>query len=317
MTQRLDVAASAPTGVLIDRIEAEIHRDVGRGMNPVFRATQGGLRGAASALAATDAPRIGLISGFFVPGGDPPAAETDGPAGAALLAHAFSRAGLACRLATDTVCQSACRAALSAAGAATVPIDTAAPDQPLDALVDRWRRDAIDWVVAIERCGPAADGHPRNMRGTDISAHAAPLHRLFSAGPWRTIAIGDGGNEIGMGRVARKLIAQHVPLGEAIGCVVPADFLIAAGVSHWGAYALLAALSLLRPSWSAAMVSGLDPALDRAVIEAMVRDGPAVDGVSRRREVTIDTLEMEVHLGVLEAVLATVTAARHRPISGG
>ncbi len=41
------------------------------------------------------------------------------------------------------------------------------------------------------------------MRGTDISAYAAPLDRLFSAGPWRTIAIGDGGNEIGMGGVPR------------------------------------------------------------------------------------------------------------------
>ena len=288
---------------LINRIEALIHRDVGRGMDAIFRATQGGLWGAASALAAAPAPRIGLITGFFVPGADPPAPETDGPAGAALMARGFLRTGLSCRLATDTICQSACRVALDVAGANKVPIDAVAPGGAVDALIDLWRQDGIDWVIAIERCGPAADGRMRNMRGIDISAQAAPLDRLFSAGPWRTIGIGDGGNEIGMGSVP---VARSVPLGDVTGCVVPADFLIAAGVSHWGAYAMLAALAVLRPDWSAAMVSGLDPALDRAVIEAMVRDGPAVDGVSLRRAVTIDALGMDVHRGMMQAVREVV-----------
>ena len=293
---------------LIDQIERLIHRDVGRGMDAVFRAAGGGLWGAASAFSAAAAPRIGLITGFFVPAGDPPAAETDGPAGAALMARGFTGAGLSCRLGTDTICQSACRAALDAAGAGEVPIDAVAPGGSVDALVDLWRREGIDWVIAIERCGPSTDGRMRNMRGADISAYAAPLDRLFGAGPWRTIAIGDGGNEIGMGRLP---IAQYVPLGEAIGCVVPADFLIAAGVSHWGSYAMLAALATQRPDWSAAMLGGLDPVVERAVIEAMVRDGPAVDGVSLRREATIDGLPMEEHQGVREAVRQMVSSVRH------
>ena len=284
---------------LIDQIEQLVHRDVGRGMDAVFQATRGGLWRAAHALTAVTAPRIGLITGFFVPAADPPAAETDGPAGAALMVRGFTRTGLSCRLATDTVCQSACRAALDAAGAHAVPIDAVAPGGTVDALIDLWRQDGIDWVIAIERCGPAADGRLRNMRGADISAYAAPLDRLFGAGPWRTIAIGDGGNEIGMGCLP---IVHYVPLGGTIGCVVPADFLIAAGVSHWGAYAMLAALATLRPDWSAAMLGGLDPAVDRAVIEAMVRDGPAVDGVSLRREATIDGLGMAVHQAVSEAI---------------
>lgn len=218
------------------------------------------------------------------------------------MALGFIRAGLSCRVATDTVCRQACRAALAAAGAGRVPIDAVAPGESADAVAELWQREAIDWVIAIERCGPAADGHLRNMRGMDIGAYAAPLERLFNAGPWRTIAIGDGGNEIGMGRVPRRLIARHVPLGASIGCTVPADHLVAAGVSHWGAYAMLAALGVLRPDWSAAMAAGLDPALDQAVIEAMVRHGPAVDGVSLRREVTIDGLGMDEHATMLRAV---------------
>lgn len=291
---------------MIDRIERLIHRDVGRGMDAVFAATQGGLRGATQALARTMAPRVGLITGFFVPGGDPPAAETDGPAGAALIALGFVRSGLICRLATDTICQSACRTALDAAGAEVVPIDAVAPDGDVADVVEAWRRQGIDWVIAIERCGPAADGTPRNMRGTDMSAFAAPLDRLFSAGPWRTIAIGDGGNEIGMGRVPRKLIAEHVPLGDAIGCVVSADYLISAGVSHWGAYAVAAALATVRGDWSASMRSILDPVLDQSVVEAMVREGPAVDGVTLARAETIDGLEMATHHEVLAQIAALV-----------
>jgi hypothetical protein len=273
-------------------------------MDAVFAATRGGLRGAAQALAATMAPRIALITGFFVPGGDPPAAETDGPAGAALMALGFARSGLTCRLATDTICQSACRSALDAAGAGRVPIDTVAPDGDVSDVVKVWRREGIDWVIAIERCGPAADGSPRNMRGIDMSAFAAPLDQLFSAGPWRTIAIGDGGNEIGMGAVPRPLIAEHVPLGDAIGCVVPADYLVAAGVSHWGAYAVAAALALLRDDWSASMRSVMDPTLDRSVVEAMVREGPAVDGVTLARSATIDGVVMAAHHEVLAQIAA-------------
>ncbi|MFL5252538.1 MAG: glutamate cyclase domain-containing protein [Rhodopila sp.] len=287
---------------LINRIEAVIHRDVGRGMDAVFQAARGGLWRAASALAEARAPRIGLITGFFVPGGDPPAAETDGPGGAALLVRGFAGAGLRCRLATDTACESACRVALDQAGAGDTPIDAVAPEESVDAVIERWRQDGIDWVIAIERCGPAADGRPRNMRGTDISAYTAPLDRLFTAAPWQTIAIGDGGNELGMGSVPRPVIAGTGPVGDAIGCVVPADHLIAAGVSHWGAYGVLAALALLRPDWAAAMQAGLDPDLDHAVIDAVVREGPVVDGVTLRREQTIDALAMAVHRDVMAAV---------------
>jgi D-glutamate cyclase len=287
---------------LISRIEAELHRDVGRGMDAVFAATRGGLSSAVEALASTPAPRIGLITGFFVPGGDPPAAETDGPAGAALLARAFLDAGLVCRVATDTICAQACRVALRAAEAGAVTVDALAPDGDPGALIADWRAAGIDWALAIERCGPAADGVPRNMRGADLAAFVAPLDRLFSAGPWGRIAVGDGGNELGMGSVPASLIAQHVPHGDVVGCVVPADHLIAAGVSHWGAYALLAGLSVARKDW-AGFRRLLDPALDEAVVSAMVADGPAVDGVTRARMGTIDGRPMEEHHRVMSAIV--------------
>ena len=303
---------------LIDAIEAVIQQDVGRNIAPLFAAARGGLRGAVAALAdignaaeggargsgVTVGGTIGLITGFYVPGGTPPAAETDGPVGAALLAHALRRIGVSCRVCTDEPCAPACRAALS--GLADVPLDVVPLGGSVDAVVATWRARDVRLAVAIERCGRTADGTARNMRGDDIGAHTILLDDLFLAGPWDTIAIGDGGNEIGMGALPRSLIGAHVAHGEAIACVTPATHLILAGVSHWGAYALLGGLAVTRPAWREALLACLDPELDRTILETTVRDGPAVDGVTRQRTVTIDSLDCATHHLVLEAIRALV-----------
>ncbi len=162
---------------LIDAIEAVIHQDVGRNIAPLFAASRGGLRGAVAALAevggAAGRGTIGLITGFYVPEGTPPAAETDGPVATALLAHALRRVGISCRICTDEPCAPACRAALS--GLAEIPLDVAPLDVvPLGGSVDDvvacWRANDVQLAVAIERCGRTADGTARNMRGGDISA---------------------------------------------------------------------------------------------------------------------------------------------------
>jgi len=292
-----------PDRVLVDRIEALIQRDVGRNITALFGSAKGGLWQAASALAESDAPRVGLITGFYVPHGTPPAAETDGPAGAALLAAGFSRFGIPCRLLTDLPCRSACAAALFGGGLTDVPVDSVAVGEPLEPVIAAWRAHEIDWVISVERCGRSADGKPRNMRGEDISAHAAPLDDVFTAGPWRSIAIGDGGNEIGMGSLPHGLVAAHVAHGERIACVTPADYLILAGVSHWGVYGLLSALALLHPR-GAALLPCLTPALDQAILRSLVFDGPAVDGVSQRQALTIDCIDAPTHAHMLEAVRA-------------
>jgi hypothetical protein len=301
--------AGADSSAVIGRIEALIQEEVGRNMGALFAAARGGLRQASLALAHGEPGPIGLITGFFVPQGAPPAAETDGPVGAALLARAFAGIGLGCRLATDAPCRNACAAALAAAGAAEVPIDSVAIGASLAGLVATWRESGIAAAIAIERCGKSADGVPRNMRGLDISGHTAPLDELFVAGPWRTIAIGDGGNEIGMGALPRPLIAAHVALGETIACTTPAQHLIVAGVSNWGAYGLLGALSVLRADWRPRLLDCLDEELDRHILETIVAEGPAVDGVSRTQAATVDNLPVAVHRDKLRRVRALAAEA--------
>ncbi len=297
--------------VLIDAIEAAIHRDVGRNIVALFAASRGGLRGAVAALAdcggSDGGGAVGLITGFYVPGGDPPAAETDGPVAVALLVHALRRVGISCRVCTDEPCAAACRAALSGLG--DVPLDVVPLGGSVDDVVAVWRANDVRIAVAIERCGRTADGSARNMRGDDISGHVTLLDDLFLAGPWDTVAIGDGGNEIGMGALPASVIHTHIAHGSAIACVTPATHLIVAGVSHWGAYALIGGLAVARADWAATLLACLDPALDRAILEATVRDGPAVDGVTRRQTLTIDSLDSRAHHAVLEAVRLLVRQA--------
>jgi hypothetical protein len=176
----------------------------------------------------------------------------------------------------------------------------------VNGVVAKWRAVGVTHAISIERCGRSADGAPRNMRGEDISAFTTPLDDLFLAGPWRRIAIGDGGNEIGMGSVPASLIGEFVAHGEKIACATPADHLIVVGVSNWGAYALIGALAVLRADWRGALLDCLDAARDEAILRAMVDQGPAVDGVTRQRTLTVDSLPMGVHHAKLRAIRAVV-----------
>eukprot|EP00952_Eustigmatos_sp_NYUAD-ZCMA_P005446 23797-Eustigmatos_ZCMA.PRE.1 len=60
-----------------------------------------------------------------------------------------------------------------------------------------------------------------------------------------SIGIGDGGNELGMGKVIDLIYESCIPDAERIGCVVPTNYLIVASVSNWGGYALAAAIALV------------------------------------------------------------------------
>jgi D-glutamate cyclase len=276
----------------IAAIEALVCRDVGRKTAELIAASAGDLAAAASSLGK--ATGVGLITGFFVPRGEVAAPETDGPVGTALLAAALAACGVPARIAVDTPCAGAVRAAVGAAGGGAA-VDEVGVDEGLDRLVGDWRSTGISHAVAIERCGRSADGRPRNMRGVDVSPWTAPLDDLFLAGPWIRLAVGDGGNEIGMGKLPPGLIARTVPNGEKIACVTSCDRLVVAGVSNWGAYGLMAALAVARPDWAARIATFLTAERDLVVTRATVDEAGAVDGVTALREATVDGFGPEIH----------------------
>lgn len=280
-------------------IEALVCRDVGRKTGELVEASRGGLSAAAQSLA--QATRVGLITGFFVPRGDVAAPETDGPVGTVLLAAALAACGVPARIAVDTPCADAVRVAVEAAGGG-VAVDEVGVDDPagLERLTETWRKAGLSHVVAIERCGRSTGGPPRNMRGVDVSPWTAPLDDLFLGGPWAKLAVGDGGNEIGMGKLPAGLIARTVPNGAEIACATSCDHLVVAGVSNWGAYGLMAALAVLRADWRPSMARFLTAERDLSVTCAIVDKAGAVDGVTARREATVDGFGPDIHGALID-----------------
>ena len=163
-------------------IEALVCRDVGRKTQELIAASAGELATAAESLAG--ATCVGLITGFFVPRAAVAAPETDGPVGTALLAAALAACGVPARIAVDTPCAGAVRAAVEEAGGGVAVDEVGVDDRMgLDRLIGTWREAGVSHAVAIERCGRSGDGRPRNMRGVDVSPWTAPLDDLFLAGP--------------------------------------------------------------------------------------------------------------------------------------
>ena len=100
---------------------------------------------------------------------------------------------------------------------------------------------AFDCLLAIERAGQSKDGSYRSMHKVDVSDFVDPVDELFvtalSNQLVSTIGIGDGGNELGMGKVHRSVV-ENIRFGDTIACTTSTDFLIAAGISNWAGYAI-------------------------------------------------------------------------------
>ncbi|MEC4891911.1 MAG: DUF4392 domain-containing protein [Oscillatoria sp. PMC 1051.18] len=290
----------------IAKIESICSQDVGRGIEPLAQFTRGELCGAAKSLAEHSSPHVAIMTGFFIPHGNPPAAETDGPIAAAHLAAGLIRAGIPVKLVSDRFCLDAVKIA---AEAAKVPADTAfdvlgEDVSQVTSILNSWERGSkpISHLISIERAGPSFDGKIRNMKGKDITAYTAPLHLLFSKSNATTIAIGDGGNELGMGKLPLELVINNISQGEKITCVIPSDYLIVCGVSNWGGLGLLAALSLLRPDLQANLTKGLNSDTDYRILQTLIEQKVAVDGVTGLPTLSVDNLPWEVHRQVLEYI---------------
>lgn len=278
---------SSATPADFERITTLVARDPGdRGIAPLL--VPGDLEAAVEALAA--ASRVVIVSGFFIPAAN--ACETDGPPGVWAVREALRALGKEVLIATDTPCT------LAFGAAGLEPDFCFDPEAEAAAVAATVEEQGPAAWLAIERVGPGADGKCHNMRGVDITPHTAPLHALFDAARLvgqPTIGVGDGGNEIGMGKVAER-VAASVPLGAAIGCRVPCDHLVVAGTSNWGAWGLVAGLALkigrpLLPTREEA-----DAVLERCVAAGMV------DGVTHRRAPTVDGLAPQHHAELLLAL---------------
>lgn len=202
--------------------------------------------------------------------------ETDGPLGAIALYQALERLGKTCHL--------ACADPLASALGSDFKVTKLQAFSISDGQREAQRNLASikpDAVVSIERPGLSGDNRYYNMRGEDISSRCAIFDYYLTLAACPSIAIGDGGNEIGMGKLAAEVSALDIHAA-ATSC----DELLVADVSNWGGYALVAMLEALTRTPLLSSVTHHD------TLRYLSERG-SVDGVTREQTLTEDGLPAE------------------------
>jgi hypothetical protein len=214
----------------------------------------------AEPLLTCGAGRVAIFTGIVFD--ELPNGEVDGPIGAAVLAQALERLGTPADVIVPVEMAAVMEAVRTALGA--------------EFEIRHDARPADDYVaaVSIEKLGRSASGVAHTVLGAPFEQdfQADDLIDALNAAGRLTVAIGDGGNEIGFGKMFDE--AQRiVPKGERIVCATATQYLFPAAVSNCGAYAVVAAMAVLaeRPDifpFPDAVGSAIEAAVD-----AGCRDG--------------------------------------------
>jgi hypothetical protein len=202
--------------------------------------------------------------------------ETDGPPGAIALYRALESLGCETHLACADPLASALAGdyrmlqlrAFDASAGRSEAMENLARLQP-------------DVIVSVERPGLASDGRYYNMRGEDISPRCAVFDYYLECADCPSIGIGDGGNEIGMGKLRAAVEALDITAA-ATSC----DELLVADVSNWAAYGLVAMLAALSGNALLELIEHRD-------CLAYLSARGSVDGVTRQNTLSEDGLPAE------------------------
>lgn len=266
-----------------------------RGMKTVQHALQSGYikRAAELILQANGTVLIG--TGFPVVD----TFETDGPVGAIALYQAFGTMGLHPIIVCGAPLSNALRHDFEVHELIVGPHGKQ-DDEAQQALQDL----NPSLIVSIERPGQASDGKYYNMRGEDISARAACFDSFFRQAKCPTIAIGDGGNEIGMGNIQQAL--QQLDIQAA---ATQCSELVIADVSNWAALGLIAMIS-------AQLRQDLLTMLDAQQVLEYLSDRGSVDGVTRQNTLTEDGLPVADGLELQRRLRLLIEPALHNQAGG-
>jgi hypothetical protein len=250
-------------------------------------------------------------------------AETDGPPGALALARTLA---LGFDVKSLIFCPEEAAAAIGklieAAGLCQIADREELKKSPRGVGVRTFTKDPRDapgeaeqilaqgkpsYVIAIEAPGANGRGVYHNALGRDVSALEAKSDVLFGALQKQgipSLAIGDLGNECGMGALADTLtpyVPYAAPGGCACGCgggiaaQTTADVVVSATVSNWAAYGICAALGYLLAKIDLLHTPELEDRFLTAAVEGGLVDMygeavPAVDGLDSALIKSIITL---------------------------
>lgn len=251
--------------------------------------------------------------------------ENDGPSGAAAVARALVLARNAtCLMLCEETLLPAIRSTCQSAGLFPVTLEQAAiarADRSLATITllpfatedDAGRAQAAqllndlqpDLLFSTERVGRNDRGIYHSMKGIDYGMGRARVDHLFDEGLARRIpvvAVGDGGNEIGMGKVSRH-VKTHVPYGDkcqcgcggGIGAVTGCDVLVTAACSNWGCTAIAAAMAMR--AGDARLLH--TPAREALLLDTMMANG-LINSTHGIVDDSVDGFPRQSHLAVAE-----------------
>ena len=322
-----------------DRLDRLANLDIGnRGIEPLYVAARQQTGRPLSAVAAemllavpetgTVIATTGSVSRAWI---SAEIGENDGPSGAAAVNRALvvARRAFVVLLAEDAlvppisrVCQAAGLSVLprdaakaaardgSLAGVAVEPFPLT--DAAGHAASNRLLEDlSPDLLFSTERVGRNVNGIYYNMRGRDYGMGRARIDLLFDAALDRgipTLAVGDGGNEIGMGNVA-EAVAASIPYGApgdcacggGIGAVARASLLMTAAVSNWGCTAITAAMAAL--SGDARLLHS--PDMEARLLDVMTAEG-LINSPQGIVDPNVDAIPRATHIALAEIARSIV-----------
>ena len=228
--------------------------------------------------------------------------ETDGPSGAVNIARALKISGKEICLVTDP-----CSYEIVRETAAALNLYVDIENVPAENSGEYCRKLLDEFnpshVIAIERPGKIK-GHFHNMNGDIIDHLVSDTDGLFGGGAV-TIAVGDGGNELGMGNLKEYALEAGVTFSD-----LNSDYPLVAGISNWWGWGIAALISLN-------MGENILPAYEeeKSLLEAMLSAG-AIDGIVHEPQMSVDGISfeenakfmMDIHKLVDEALIRKAAA---------
>lgn len=246
----------------------------------------------------------------------PEVGETDGPLGTAVLARTVARGlkGLPVIL-TDVEQVDSMKVILQSVGLTLTDIgkgkkDLELSENPNSAVVmafpkshDKAKKEVTHLIaslqpgvaVSIERSGFNSKGHYHTSEGilVDWKAKMDYIFQHCQEDSILTIGIGDGGNEIGMGKIFGLLSKIHrsgmkckCPCQSGVVSVTETDCTIVGTIANWGAYALSNMIAAYIHRKDLLHVPSLEEDLLNTAMKAGFVDAksgfgiPSVDGIS-------------------------------------
>jgi hypothetical protein len=186
-------------------------------------------------------------------------------------------------------------------------VERVGPNHTLDSFLAQERQSKPplgDFEVILP---PRMRNRCFSSRLEDITRFTGKTHFLLEIQkrlglPIESIGIGDRGNEIGAGKIPWEIFRdQSANDREAIFCCrMKTNYFISCGISNWGGYALLAGVALAMGKLD--ILEKITPEQEKKVLDHLIHHGPAIDGITCKQEHSVDGIEFNDYMKVIERV---------------